>query len=118
MTSSVDVMHHYNFTVTPPKEIDFYDEGKWSFALTVSNGIMMGIDAEAWNLKPFSKPTLAQILDAFGKPHELWIKVSQHQIGPYTFHLDLFYPKIGILVTGKGNAKINRRNEERCRRFY
>lgn len=105
MTSLVDTMNHFVFTFTPPKDIDLYDEGQWSFTLVESDGLVKGITVGATHLEPFSKPTLAQILTTFGKPEEIWISVQEHQIDPPSFHLDLFYPNIGILVIGKGNAK-------------
>lgn len=104
MTSLVDTMNHIVFTVIPPKDIDLYNEGQWHFALVESGGLIKGITAGATRFKPFPKPTLAQILAEFGKPEEIWVSVQEHQIGPPSFHLDLYYPNIGVLVISKGNA--------------
>jgi hypothetical protein len=104
MTSSIDAVNHTVFTFVPPKEIDFYNEGKWSFALVDSDGLVKGITVGARHLKPFSKPTLAKILAAFGKPEEIWISVQEHQLSLPSFYLDLFYPNIGIVVIGKGEV--------------
>jgi len=71
MKSAVDTMNHTVFTFIPPKEIDLYEEGQWSFALVDSNGLVKGITVGARHLKSFSNPTLAQILATFGEPGEI-----------------------------------------------
>jgi len=93
-------------TLTPPEEIDLFNMGKWSLRFVVSNGIVEGITTRIWYIKSFSTPTVAKILETFGMPKEIWVRVSPRMIGPPFYEMALFYPEGGILVFGKGDAQI------------
>jgi hypothetical protein len=93
-------------TFVPPSEIDLYNMDEWTFRFVVSNGIVEGITTRSWYIKSFATPSLANMLKAFGKPKEIWMRISPRMIGSPFYEMALFYPQEGVLILGKGDAQI------------
>ena len=104
VSTTGDIKYVYKFDV--PKVIAIHEDFQ-SFepALWVDNGIVSVIALNSGYIERNFDTSLAGLLEYFGRPEEIWLKlVTDTQSMPH-YELDLFYPKKGILINSTGDAQ-------------
>ncbi len=95
-----------SFTTTPPKDIDLYSQGQWSFNMRIQNGVIESLTTTTVNNSSFAIPALDLLLKNFGKPDEIWMMIVPNMVGAPYYKIILFYPKKGILVGWNGTTHV------------
>lgn len=101
-----DILPLISFATIPPKEIDLFSEGEWSFNMRVKDDIVESITTSSVNTRLFATPTLDTLLRNLGAPEEIWVMIVPRMDGAPYYGIVLFYPKKGTLVGWNGTTQV------------
>jgi hypothetical protein len=93
----------YDYAFVVPEEMD--PLGYFEPSVGVRDGIVVGISLNSrWVSNSFDY-SLAGLLESFGPPDEVWLKLNVDSAYEPTYELNLFYPTRGILLNATGTAQ-------------
>jgi hypothetical protein len=75
-----------------------------SFMFWVKDGFVTAISLNTGSIRQDFDYSLAGILENFGEPQEIWIKINTDTMDLPHYELDLFYPSQGLLFNSSGDA--------------
>lgn len=94
----------YEFGFLVPENIDTLGLGYFEPTIWTQEGFVSALGLNSgWIMESFDH-SLSGILNNYGQPEEIWLKVDTDTMNLPHYELDLFYPHKGILMNSTGNA--------------
>lgn len=96
---------YYAFSFDVPETLDTLEY--FGPDLGIKEGIVVGIGVNSRWIETDFDYSLAGLLQAFGSPDEIWLKVVTDVPSEPYYNIDLFYPTKGILVSASGPIQMD-----------
>lgn len=96
---------HYEFSFDVPEALDTLEY--FGPKLGIKGGIVVGIGINSRWIESDFDYSLAALLQAFGSPDEIWLKVVTDVPAEPYYDIDLFYPTKGILLSASGPLQMD-----------